>query len=310
MSAALAIFQAPPLGGPSMSENVKGSLLSACRNLLRPLVRILLRHGVGFGEFADAVRATYLDVAKAELVPSGRTDTDARLAMLTGINVRDVHRIRTVKFSGDDDVELIQIHRVLQGWCQNPVYLGPYGVPLEIPFSVEGDGLSFSKLVAECTDGEAEPELVLEELLRVAVVKLTGDRYVRLLSRTYLPAPLDRLGLERLGNVVNYFVDTVDFNLQKKKQGAGRFERYAITHEGLSPDDFAALDALVRQKGQEFLEILDNWMGKHEIIGGHLLAPDEAIRTGIGVFHFIDKSPPQKSDSFGSASDTTGFSEK
>src|SRR5262245_24524321 len=120
MSAALAIFQEPPFAGPSMSENVKGPLLSACRNLLRPLVRILLRHGVGFGEFADAVRASYIDIAKSELVPSGRADTDARLAMLTGIHVRDVHRIRNVKFSGDDTVELIQIHSVLQGWCQNP----------------------------------------------------------------------------------------------------------------------------------------------------------------------------------------------
>jgi len=283
-----------------MSENVKGPLLSACRHLLRPLVRILLRHGVGFGEFADAVRASYIDVARAELVPAGRTDTDARLAMLTGINVRDVHRVRNVRFSGDDTVELNQIHRVLQGWCQNPVYLGPYGVPLEIPFV--GDGKSFSKLVLESTDGEADPELVLEELIRVGAAKVTSDRYVRLLSRTYLPAPLDRLGLERLGNVVNYFIDTVDFNLQKTKQGAGRFERYAITHEGLSPQDFAALDALVRDKGQEFLEILDNWMGKHEIIGGHLLADSDAIRTGIGVFHFIEKSP--RDDGYSQDSET------
>ena len=90
---------------------------------------------------------------------------------------------------------------------------------------------------------------------------------------------------------MHYFVDTVDFNLQKKKQGAGRFERYAITMEGLSPENFAALDALVRQKGQEFLEILDNWMGKHEITGGHQLPEGRAIRTGIGVFHFIEKAP-------------------
>jgi hypothetical protein len=249
----------------------------------------LLRHGVGFGEFADAVRATYIDIAKAEWLPEGRPDTDARLALLTGIHVRDVHRIRDVSFGAPDDVELGQIARVLQGWCQNPIYLGPYGVPIEIQFS--GDGLSFEKLVAECTNGEADPELVLEELMRTGAVKVTSDRYVRLLNRTYLPAPLDPLGLERLGKVVHYFVDTVDFNLQKKRQGSGRFERYAITMEGLSPEDFAALDQLVRQKGQEFLEILDNWMGKHEITGGHNLPESQAIKTGIGVFHFIDKQP-------------------
>ena len=285
-----------------MSENVKGSLLTACRHLLRPLVRILLRHGVGFGEFADAVRATYLDIAKSELIPAGRPDTDARLALLTGIHVRDVHRIRTVSFSGQEDVALDHITRILQGWCQNPIYLGPYGVPLEIQFS--GKGLSFEKLVAECTGGEADAELVLDELMRTGAVKVTSDRFVRLLSRTYLPAPLDPLGLERLGKVVHYFVDTVDFNLQKKKQGAGRFERYAITNEGLSPEHFAALDALVRQKGQEFLEILDNWMGKHEITGGHQLPEGHAIRTGIGVFHFIEKvSQDDVSDMDGTSSD-------
>jgi len=264
-----------------MSENVKGSLLTACRHLLRPLVRILLRHGVGFGEFADAVRATYLDIAKSELIPAGRPDTDARLALLTGIHVRDVHRIRTVSFSGQEDVALDHITRILQGWCQNPIYLGPYGVPLEIQFS--GKGLSFEKLVAECTEGEADAELVLDELMRTGAVKVTSDRFVRLLSRTYLPAPLDPLGLERLGKVVHYFVDTVDFNLQKKKQGAGRFERYAITNEGLSPEHFAALDALVRQKGQEFLEILDNWMGKHEITGGQGQAGGRVPHLSLGA---------------------------
>ena len=106
-----------------------------------------------------------------------------------------------------------------------------------------------------------------------------------------MPTPLDPVGLERLGNVVNYFIDTVDFNLQKKKQGEGRFERYAITMEGLSASGFEAFDALIREKGQELLEILDDWLGQHEIRGGHRLPPSESIRTGVGIFHFIEKDP-------------------
>jgi hypothetical protein len=98
---------------------------------------------------------------------------------------------------------------------------------------------------------------------------------------------------------VNYFIDTVDFNLQKKRQGEGRFERYAITMEGLSSRDFEAFDALVREKGQELLEILDDWLGQHEINGGHKLPPKESIRTGVGIFHFIENSPvPINDDQF------------
>lgn len=271
-----------------MSENVKKPLLAACRHLLHPLVRILLRHGVSYGEFADSVRGAYIDIAKAELIPQGRPQSDSRLGILTGISKEEVHRVRALDDQNDSEVGLNRIARVLQGWCQDPEYLGPYGLPLEIP--LEGDGVSFEQLVKTYAD-DASTRALLDELLRVNAAHETDDGYVRLLNRAYLPSPLDPVGLERLGNVVNYFIDTVDFNLQKKKQGEGRFERYAITMEGLSAGKFAAFDELIREKGQELLEILDDWLGQNEIKGGHKLPPADSIRTGVGIFHFVEKNP-------------------
>jgi len=276
-----------------MSENVKKPLLAACRHLLHPLVRILLRHGVSYGEFSDSVRGAYIDIAKAELIPPGRPHSDSRLAILTGITKEEVHRVRALDESEDPEVGLNRIARVLQGWCQDPAYLGPYGLPLEIPF--EGDGISFEQLVKTYTDSTS-PRALLDELLRVNAARETDDGYVRLLNRAYVPTPLDPVGLERLGNVVNYFIDTVDFNLQKKKQGEGRFERYAITMEGLLPSKFQAFDELIREKGQELLEILDDWLGQNETQGGHKLPPTESIRTGVGIFHFVEKNPGTSDD--------------
>jgi hypothetical protein len=276
-----------------MTENVKKPLLAACRHLLHPLVRILLRHGVSYGEFSDSVRGAYIDIAGAELIPPGRPHTDARLGILTGINQEDVHRIRALDEEDDSAVGLNRIARVLQGWSQDPEYLGPYGLPLEIP--LEGEGISFEQLVKTYAD-DVTARSLLDELLRVNAALETDDGYVRLLNRTYLPTPLDPVGLERLGNVVNYFIDTVDFNLQKKKQGEGRFERYAITMEGLSPTKFQAFDDLIREKGQELLEILDDWLGQNETKGGHKLSPSESIRTGVGIFHFVEKNPEMNDD--------------
>jgi hypothetical protein len=271
-----------------MSENFKKPLLAACRHLLHPLVRLLLRHGVSYGEFSDSVRGAYIDIAQNELVPPGRPQTDARIAILTGLTKREVTRIRAADELDDDGVGLNRIARVLQGWSQDPEYLGPYGLPLEVPFA--GEVMSFEDLVRRYA-GDVSARALLEELLRVNAALEMEDGYVRLLNRTYLPSPLDPVGLERLGNVVNYFIDTVDFNLQKKRQGEGRFERYAITMEGLSPEAFRAFDALVREKGQELLEILDDWLGQNETIGGHKLPPTQSIKTGVGIFHFIEKSP-------------------
>lgn len=288
MSAALAIWDAPPADGLGMSESVRKPLLAACRHLLHPLVRILLRHGVLYGEFSDAVRGAYIDIAKAELIPPGRSQSDARLGILTGITKEEVHRVRALDEGDDSEIGANRIARILQAWCQDPAYLGPYGLPLEIP--IEGDGISFEQLVAKYVD-DVQPRALVNELVRVHAALETEDGYLRLLNRTYVPTPLDPVGLERLGNVVNYFIDTVDFNLQKKKQGEGRFERYAITMEGLSPMKFHAFDQLIREKGQELLEILDDWLGQNEIKGGHKLPPTESIRTGVGIFHFIEKNP-------------------
>ena len=183
-----------------MSENVKGSLLTACRHLLRPLVRILLRHGVGFGEFADAVRATYLDIAKSELIPAGRPDTDARLALLTGIHVRDVHRIRTVSFSGQEDVALDQITRILQ-------------------VDLEGDGVNevlLSAMYFKDASGELTEtgyySVVLMRKVRgndVVTVPLISDYYVSSAPkpsdpRTYTLA--EAIDLNRVG-ILELFVD-------------------------------------------------------------------------------------------------------
>jgi hypothetical protein len=288
MTAALATWSAPPEYGLRMSENVKKSLLAACRHLLHPLIRILLRHGVSYGEFSDAVRGAYIDIAQNELVPPDRPQTEARIAILTGIQKREVARIRALDGELDEGVGLNQIARVLQGWSQDPQYLGPYGLPLEVPFA--GETISFEELVRRYAS-DVPARALLEELIRVKAALETDDGYVRMLNRTYLPSPLDPLGLERLGNVVNYFIDTVDFNLQKKRQGEGRFERYAITMEGLSPQLFREFDALVREKGQELLEILDDWLGQHETKGGSKLPPSASMKTGVGIFHFIEKTP-------------------
>jgi hypothetical protein len=277
-----------------MSENVKKPLLAACRHLLHPLVRILLRHGVSYGEFSDSVRGAYIDIAQNELVPPDRPQTEARIAILTGLQKREVNRIRNMDANDDDGLGANRIARVLQAWSQDPQYLGPYGLPLEVPF--EGDSMSFESLVRKYA-GDVSARAMLEELVRVNAAVEMEDGYVRLLNRTYVPSPLDPVGLERLGNVVNYFIDTVDFNLQKKRQGAGRFERYAMTVEGLSPEAFQSFDALIREKGQELLEVLDDWLGEHETKGGHKLPNSEAIKTGVGIFHFIEKAPsPPKDD--------------
>jgi Family of unknown function (DUF6502) len=287
MTAAVAIWDEPPFAGPDMNDAVKKPLLAACRFLLQPMVRILLRHGVSYGEFSDAVRAAYIDIAETEILKSEGDKSDSRLAIVTGMPRRDVERIRETGPSTDSQANPNWIARVLQGWSMDPEFLGPYGVSLDL--AVKDEPRSFLHLCRKYAGGVPH-QVLLDELCRVgAATRLEGE-YVRLENRTYLPAPLDPAGLERLGNVVNYFIDTVDHNLQKTKQGGGRFERYAITMSGLSVNGMSAFDSLIRERGQKFLEEIDDWLGENEVKPGIEIIEGDAVRTGIGIFHFVDKA--------------------
>ena len=220
MSAALAIYPESPSYGLGMSENVKKSLLAACRHLLHPLVRILLRHGVSYGEFADSVRGAYIDIAQNELVPPDRPQTESRIAILTGLQKREVVRIRNMDGNDDDAVGLNRIARVLQGWSQDPQYLGPYRLPLEVPFAA--NTVSFEKLVEKYA-GDVSARALLEELTRVDAAVEMDDGYVRLVNRTYLPAPLDPVGLRALGQCCQLFHRYGRFQSSKKAAGLRSF---------------------------------------------------------------------------------------
>ena len=113
-----------------VSQSVKHNLLAAFRHLLRPLVRIATRNGVGFPEFAGAVRDAYVKVAAAELRVSGGDISPAAISVMTEIeqeDVREVLRSPDVKLA-DVDQRINAAVRVLLGWHTDRDYIGPYGL--------------------------------------------------------------------------------------------------------------------------------------------------------------------------------------
>jgi len=65
--------------------NVKLKLLAAFRHLLVPLVRILVRNGVPFNEFAEVVKSVYANVTAKEFTVPDRRMSASRVAILTDL---------------------------------------------------------------------------------------------------------------------------------------------------------------------------------------------------------------------------------
>src|SRR5512141_990377 len=148
MSAAVAVWSAPPFYGPRMSENFKATLIAAFKPLMRPLVRILVRNGVSFGEFAELLKTVFVESAQDVLQLPDSRQSVSRIAITTGLTRLEVSRLLT---QTDEDAEalagrLSRVGRLLTGWHQDPDFTGPYGIPYEVQFQAAPGRRSFSEL--------------------------------------------------------------------------------------------------------------------------------------------------------------------
>lgn len=277
-----------------MADSVRIGLLSAYRRLMQPLVRILIRYGVSYYEFAELLKNVFVEVAERDFRLQGRKASQSRVAILTGLSRKEVSRQKSILDSGGQ-VEAVsnlnRITRVLVGWHSDPEYTGPYGMPIELPFTAES-GPSFSALVQRHSN-EMIARALLDELVRVRVVEQTSTGTFKVMMRAYIPENLNADGLERFGEVVHNFVRTYEVNMEKTAPGAGRFERIVFADDGLRASLMPAFDKLVRSKGQQLLVELDNWLSAQEPVANTKIDEIPRVRTGLGIYHFIEEDQDQ-----------------
>lgn len=273
-----------------MAEGVRIRLLAAYRKLMQPLVRILIRHGVSFGELSEVLKNVFVEVADRDFALPDRRPSQSRVAILTGLTRKEVAKQEALLASGDVLAvvsNLNRVTRVLEGWHSDPAFTGPYGMPLDLPFDAPGGGASFVALVRKHS-GDMAPRAMLDELMRVGAVERVPSGALKVLMRSYIPESFQAEALQRFGEVVRDFINTYEFNMGKR-QGQGRFERIVYSNDGLRADLMPAFDALIRAKGLNLLIELDNWMSAQETTVTTKGKGGRRIRTGVGVYHFISE---------------------
>jgi hypothetical protein len=277
----------------SVGDHARAIYLAAFRNLMLPLVRMALRHGIGHDDLHEALRRAMAECAKDLHPAAGRSAS--QLAILTGISRPHAERIKETLAVGaaEELSNLTLVGRLIAGWQRD--FVGPYGIPLELP--LEAGEHSFPDLVRRF-GGKASPTEVLENLKRVGVVEVTHAGRARLTNRPYITGRLKPEGIERMSWVVRDLAETLDFNLNPARDTPARFERRLYTHEPLSGALLDAFRIMAEEEGQGFLSRLDNWLNdqfkeirkKRRTSGDSKPMPDpaDAKHVGIGVY-WIEK---------------------
>lgn len=276
----------------SVGAHARAVYLAAFRNLMLPLVRMGMRHGLSHDDLQEALRRAMAECAK-DLHPDAERST-AQLAILTGIPRQEADRIRATLAVGaaEELSNLTLVGRLVVGWQRD--FVGPYGLALELP--LEPGEYSFPDLVRRF-GGRNDPAEVLEDLKRVGVVELTPNGRVRLTNRPFITGRLRPESIERMSWVIRDLAETLDYNLNPGRIGPARFERRMYTPDALSGHLLQEFRDLAQEEGQGFLGRLDSWLNEQlkEIrkrrrragIDPRSLPEDpDARHVGVGVYWF------------------------
>jgi Family of unknown function (DUF6502) len=199
--------------------------------LFAPIARLLVARGLPFPDLVERMKLHYVQAALAQ---AGDRATDSRVSVLTGLQRRDVVRLR-----GEDvkDSRPNHLARLVALWQTGPDW-SDNGTPL--PLARSGPGQSFEGL-AQTVRRDVHPRTMLDTLIAAGTVALSDDgQEVRLLQASYQPlaGSDDQLAYlsRNLGDHAQAAVDNV--------QGAEppHFER-AVHYSGLTEDQVATLAA-------------------------------------------------------------------
>lgn len=164
-------------------------LISAFARLLRPLVRLAMRHGVTYPMAADLLKRTYLEVAEADLARDAAPATDSRLSLLTGIHRKYVKQLRAVPRSSEQATpkQVALGTQIAAAWLHRDAYRDTSGEPRSLPRqSTDPDAPSFEALVTSVSR-DIHPRVILDEWLRLGVVSLDEKGELRLVRSAFVP---------------------------------------------------------------------------------------------------------------------------
>lgn len=273
-----------------MSDNFKTTLLAAFKPLMRPLVRILVRNGVSYGEFAELLKSIFVDSAQDVLQLADSRQSISRLAITTGLTRPEVARLLEQTEAEAEALfgRLSRVGRLLTGWHLDSDFTGPYGIPYEVAFEAPPGRRSFCELVRRYT-GDVPAEDMLDELVRIGVVLDLGNGYYRVLSRSYIPSAADPAKFHVMSVAFTDLAKTLDQNLRPDEDHK-LFERRVWAPSGVSPNDAMEFDSVVKDRGQQFLESLDDWLTDRET-KANKAGQQSRVRLGVAMYMFV--RPPE-----------------
>jgi len=266
------------------------ALVLAVSRLLRPLVRVLIAQGFTFPALSRLLKEVYVDVAEAEFVLEGKAQTDSRINLLTGIHRKDIKALRQRQRTAQHASPVVSRNaHMIALWTGAPDYLDERGRPRPLPRLKATDGGPSFEALVDSVSKDIRSRAVLDEWLRLELVRLDDQDQVHLNSEAFVPR-------EDFADLAFYF----GRNLRDHIAAGGHnllggdppmLER-AVYYDGLTIESVRELSDFAREAGSEAL--LEVNRKAFELAERDKKAADAGQRMTFGVFFFSGEESPDE----------------
>lgn len=257
----------------------------AASSVLKPLVRILLRCGVGYGDFADIAKEAYIEAACKDYPVRTKPANIAQVASITGLSRKEVSRLRGKAFNRK--IKPVPYRNfpaeILHCWHTDPSFLDSSGGPKPLPFS--GQRLSFSSLV-RMVSPETHPRALLREMQRARAIANTAGGKLIALRREFVPASIDEKAIEGLQYGLRRLAETVCYNAEVENLKSSKFQRIVHTNR-IRVSDVEIVRHSLAAVLASFATRIDDYLTSFHVKSSLSKADNElTCHVGVGLYYF------------------------
>lgn len=276
-----------------MSIETPSSIVSALEHCLKPIARLCIHFGIDHRSLSEMMKAAFVSVAKDEFKVNGKSQTDSRIALLTGVHRKDVRRLLGRAPEKTTGRQQGLIANLIAQWLGMPELVDEDGEPKPIPRNPHPEyKVSFMSLVESLTN-DIHPRALMDECINRGIIKLTDDGMVHLIVESLIPADdLDEKA-HFFGQNIYDHISAAEHNLNG---GRPPFLDRFVWHEGLTEEDANLIAATARKAAMNALKQVNNQAVQYkEKHAGNLKTPEYRIHFGT-FFYSSPSNIDNKSD--------------
>jgi hypothetical protein len=269
---------------------LKDQFTTAIYRMLRPVVRHLIAQGITHPAVAQLLKEIYVEVAETEFALPFKRQTDSRLALMTGLNRKEIFRLRQRRTprKAAAVVEDSLITHVIGRWMGGPPYATRDGSPRRLPYeSSRSHVASFARLVKDLSV-DIPVRSVLDELMRAGVVALLPRGEVELQQQAHVPPKDAAAKLALLGADPAELFCTIMHNIEHPD--SPRLQR-KVAYDNIGAEALAEIRAATRRIGEELIRRANALLAAHDRDRNPRAAGGLRTRVVLGTYYFEEAAP-------------------